>query len=132
MNPNNVTSLYGTIGTTSNIQFLKHQEKEFAVRFPLVVPRVYKNPKGVYDTDTITVKFEFDAAKSSFAHSLEPGDRLQVIGSIRCDPYKGSYLFYVMADSMSFDEETRRKKYAKEQGEEIVSEDIYIDVELPY
>lgn len=128
-NPNNVVSLYGTVGT--NIKFIQNQGTEFAVRFPLSVKRAYRNKNGVYDTDELPVKYEFDDGRRSFAHSIEPGDIIQVSGCMRSEAYNGTKLLYVSAESISFDEETRRKKYAKEHGDEVVSAEFSIDLPLP-
>ena len=132
-NPNNVVSLYGTVG--HNIKFVQSQGTEFAVRFMLEVKRSFRNKNGVYDTDEIPVKYEFDEARSPFAHSINPGDGIQLSGCIRREAYKGTTLIYVSTKSISFDEATLKKKYAKEKakedGDEKVSAEFPIDLPLP-
>lgn len=130
MNPNNIVSLYGTV--ESRPEFLKDQKgTEFAVKFELATKRSYRNKDGAYAKDPIPVKYKFDEARQPFAHTIEQGDLLQVSGCIRIEPYKGEKLMYVLTDSLSFDEETRRRKYAKENGNKVVSAEFDIDLPLP-
>lgn len=130
MNPSNIVSLYGAV--ESRPEFLKDQKgTEFAVKFELATKRSYRNKDGAYVKDPIPVKYKFDEARHSFAHTIEQGDMLLVSGCIRIEPYKGEKLMYVLTDSVSFDEETRRRKYAKEHGDSVVSAEFDIDLPLP-
>lgn len=132
MNPGNVVNLYGTV--ESHPEFLRDPKgTEFAVRLNLAVKRSFRNKDGKYENDVIPVKYRFDEGRASFAHSIEPGDIMQVSGSLRIEPYKGNSLVYVITDSVSFDEETRRRKYAKKNGDKVVeSAEFDIDLPLPF
>lgn len=132
MNPSNTVNLYGKVN--SRPEFLKDPKgTEFALRVDLAVKRSYRNKDGKYECDVIPVKYKFDEGRAAFAHSIEAGDIMQVSGSLRIETYKGVNLTYVITDSVSFDEETRRRKYAKQKSDQVVpSAEFDIDLPLPF
>lgn len=131
MNPWNNASLYGRVNDTP--LFLKDGKgNEFAARMPLAVKRNFRNKNGEYMEDIITVKYLFDEGRSGFAHSIEPGDILQLSGTIRTESYNGKQSLIILTDSISFDEMTRRRKYSKKEGDRKVSAEFGLDLPLPF
>lgn len=131
MNPGNVVTLYGRVSGTPEI--LKDKRgTEFAARMVLAVKRNYRNREGEYEEDMIPVKFCFDEGRKSFAHTIEAGDLVQISGALKTESYQGKRMFYVQSDMLSFDEMTRRRKYGKKEGDQLVSGTFPIDLPLPY
>lgn len=131
INPSNIVSLYGRV-LGGPVIIKDSQGTEFAIRFELSVKRGYRNRDGMYPEDAIPVKYVYDSSRANFAHSIEPGDFLQVSGMIRTEVYKGKKLFYIVSDAMSYDEETRIRKYSRSSGETTDNAEYHVDLPLPY
>lgn len=132
INPSNIVSLYGRV-LGCPVVLKDTQGTEFALRFELSVKRGYRNRDGMYPEDAIPVKYVYDSTRANFAHSVEPGDLLQVSGMIQTEMYKGKKLIYIISDAMSYDEETRRRKYSPSSANETAdSAEYHVDLPLPY
>lgn len=128
MNPRSMVSLYGRVAEAPH--FLKDgQGNEFALRMPVAVKRNYRSKDGEYHEDVIPVKYKYEEELKQFVHGIETGDLVSISGTLRSESYKGKKLFYVLADALSFDEQTREKKY--KGCDQTVSAEFEIDLPLP-